>query len=314
MPFAFRVSWCSLALSLTLIGPALAQSPPPSSAFHASQASDESAVRAMAEMYFALYAAKDIDGLLNLWSKKSPDYASLKQNLQRQFAAEDSSFGSPTISRVKVEADQASLRATVNAAITELKSNHRRELQIVRNFVFVRESGKWKVWRYVSAGNDLAEALVQAKTEAERSGLLAEERELVTVELVRAVIDQGNRFLSQGDYPRALAIYHLAQSRAEQIDDKTGVARALDNIGKINRLQGNYTQALEYHLKSLAISEAIGDRNRDCGHDDEYWDHSCQTGQLSTGTGVLPEGLGDARGPWRQRGNRSRPNRHRECP
>jgi len=56
----------------------------------------------------------------------------------------------------------------------------------VRNFALTSENGTWKVWRYEPAENGLAEALVNAKTEQERAGLLAAEKELVTVDLVRA--------------------------------------------------------------------------------------------------------------------------------
>lgn len=66
----------------------------------------------------------------------------------------------PTISRVKVEEEQASLRATVKLTAIDVKSTQEREQQIVRNFVLVREAGSWKVWRSALAENDLAEALV----------------------------------------------------------------------------------------------------------------------------------------------------------
>jgi len=260
LPFSFGVSWCSLALSVSLTGPVFSQPRSASSALNAYQASDDSAIRAIPGKYFSLYAAKDIDGLLSLWTQRSPDYASLKQDLQRQFTAEDRSFGVPTISRVKVEAGKVNLRATVKAVITDLKSNQRREQQMVRNFVFVTEDGQWKVWRDIPAEDDLAHAVVEANTDAERSSLLAEERELVTAELVRELNDQGSHFLTQGDYPRALAIYQFSRGTAEKIGDKVGVARALGNIGNIHRLQGNYAEALEYQQKSLVMSEGIGDQ------------------------------------------------------
>jgi hypothetical protein len=47
---------------------------------------------------------------MSLWSEKSPDYASLKSDLQRQFTAEDYRSSLPTISRVKVEGEKANLR------------------------------------------------------------------------------------------------------------------------------------------------------------------------------------------------------------
>lgn len=126
------------------------------------------------------------------------------------------------------------------------------------------------------------------------------EKELLTVESVRALIRRGDSFFSQGDYPQALDAYHVAQSIAERIgarveisrtrnyiglvyfrqcnyaqaldyyqqslamseaiEDKTGVAHALINIGNVHRKQSNYAQAMGYYQKSLAMSEALGDK------------------------------------------------------
>ncbi len=195
-----------------------------------------------------------------MWSEKSPDYASLKQNLQRQFATEDFSFSDSVISRVKVESEKASLRVTTNLTAINLKSNQKREQRIVRNFAFVREDGKWKVWRFASAEEDLAEALVKAKTEAERAELLAEEKELETENLARALSSQAGRFYARGEYPQALMIFNLAQSIAEQIGDRYEIVRTLRNIGHVHRSLGNNAQALEYFRKSLAMSEALDEQ------------------------------------------------------
>jgi len=260
MSFAFRLPWHLLALSLCLISSVLAQSQSSSSALNASSSPDDAAVRAVVEKYFALYAAKDRDGLISLWSRQSPDYAALKQDWQREFTAETYSLSPPTISRVKVEGERASLRATAHLTAINPQSKEKREQRIVRNFAFVREGGTWKVWRAVPAEQDLAEALMKAKTEAERTGLLAEEKELVTSELVQALGSQGDRFLNQGVYPPALAIYRLAQSLAEQLGDQSGIALMLSNIGEVHRSQGEYAQALEYLQKGLALSEALGDK------------------------------------------------------
>ncbi|HEV8486891.1 MAG TPA: tetratricopeptide repeat protein [Blastocatellia bacterium] len=261
MRLAFRASWYALALSFSLIGSAFAQVQVSASGLNSSQSPAESAVRAVVEKYFTLYANKDVDALLGLWSEKSPDYVSLKQNWQRQFATEDYRLSPPRISRVKVEEGKASLRATVDLTATDLKNNQKREQQMVRNFALVSEEGRWKVWRYVEAENDLANALVNAGTEAERAGLLADEKDLVTSALVRAVAGQGDRSYGKGDFQQAQTIYRLANSLADQIGDKPLTARTLLNLGNVHRSQGNYAQAFEYVQKSKATYEALGDKS-----------------------------------------------------
>jgi CHAT domain-containing protein/tetratricopeptide (TPR) repeat protein len=259
MSFTFRVSLCLLAFSLSLINSTRAQSQS-SSSVPGSPPSAESAVRAVVGKYFVLYAVEDLDGVMSLWSEKSPDYASLKQNLQRQFATEDFSFSVPLISRVKVESEKASLRAITNLTAINLKNNQKREQRIARNFAFVRENGQWKVWRSAPAEEDLAEALVRARTEAEWNELLAEEKELVTVDLLRALRSQAGRFYDRGGYPQALMIYNLAQSIAEQIGDRYETARSLLSIGHVHRSLGNNAQAMEYFRKSLALNEALDEQ------------------------------------------------------
>ena len=261
MSSAFRVSSLSMALSLSLICPAFPQAQSPSSAPPTvARPTAESDLRAVVEKYFALYAGKDLEGLMSLWSEKSPDHASFKQNLQLQFAAENYSFSLPAITRLKVEGERASLRATVNLTAINLKNNQKREQRIARNFALVSEDGKWKVWRSAPAENDLAEALAKSKTEAERAGLLADEKELVTPELALALGNQGDRFYTQGAYPEALSIYRLEQSLADRIGARAGVARAFNHIGNVQLQQGDYAQALESFQASLTMSEALGDK------------------------------------------------------
>jgi CHAT domain-containing protein/lipopolysaccharide biosynthesis regulator YciM len=261
MSSAFRVSSLSMALSLSLICPAFPQAQSPSSAPPTvARPTAESDLRAVVEKYFALYAGKDPEGLMSLWSEKSPDHASFKQSLQLQFAAENYSFSLPAITRLKVEGERAGLRATVNLTAINLKNNQKREQRIARNFALVSEDGKWKVWRSAPAENDLAEALAKSKTEAERAGLLADEKELVTPELALSLGNQGDRFYTQGAYPEALSIYRLEQSLAGRIGARAGVARAFNHIGNVQLQQGDYAQALESFQASLTMSEAMGNK------------------------------------------------------
>ncbi len=256
---AFQMSsFCLLSLSLGLSNSFLTQPQSSRSVPNSSQA--ESAVREVAVGYFVLFAAKDIEGVMRLWSENSPAYPSLKQDLQRQFATEDFSISDPVISRVKVEIDKASLRAMTNLTAVNLKSNEKREQRIVRNFDLVMEDGKWKIWRSASAEDDLAEVLVNAKTQAERDELLAAEKELSSVDLARALSKQGDGIFGRSQYPQALMVYTLAHALAMQFDDRNEIARNLHGIGRVHVSQGNFPKALEFFQKSLAAYEALGDQ------------------------------------------------------
>jgi CHAT domain-containing protein len=198
---------------------------------------------------------------MGLWSQRSPDYASFKQRLERQFATEDYRFSLPAVSRVKVEGEKLSLRAAASLTAIDLKNKQSRERLVVSNFAMVREEGKWKVWRYAPAENDLAEALAKAETEMGRARLLAEEKELVTSKLVDALNARSRRFINQGNYQQALATFHLARGIGEQIGARLALGRALLGIGIVHYSQGDYAQALEFYQKCLAIVEAEGDKD-----------------------------------------------------
>ena len=261
MSWASRASVCLLIWSLS-VSSTWAQSQSASAVPSSTSSPVESALKAAVEKYFVFYAAEDLDGVMSLWSAKSPDYASLKQNLQREVATEDFSFSNPVISRVTVESEKASLRVVTNLTAINRKSNQKREQQMVRNFAFVKEDGQWKVWRSTAAEDDLAEALAGAKPEAERGRLLIEEKDLVTAELVRALGSVGDRTYNQGRYAQAIAIYAQTLSIAEQIGDQRGMVSTLNDLGNVHRSKGDYAQALDYYQKSLAIGEALGDRSR----------------------------------------------------
>src|SRR5262249_39603119 len=139
---------------------------------------------------------------------------------------------------------KASLRTTIALTSINLKSQQKSEQRLVCNFEFVKVGEEWKVWRYAPAAKDLAGALVKAKSEAERAGLLAEEKELVGVELGRALLTQGQQLNGQGNYKRAIDIYKLALEIAGQLGDKGVTANALRGIGNAHSSQGNYTEAL----------------------------------------------------------------------
>jgi hypothetical protein len=81
--------------------------------------SEEAALRAVIESYFAACGKKDLAGVMALWSEKSPNLAPSRQSLEQQFTSEDLSYGSLAVSRVKVENERASLRAMIALAAAD---------------------------------------------------------------------------------------------------------------------------------------------------------------------------------------------------
>src|SRR6266545_5686213 len=224
---------------------------------------DETALRAVAEELFAAYAREDLEGFMGQWSANSPELATRRKAMQELFAANERiEVKRLTVSRVKVEGDKASLRVSFEMNALDVKTGKPAEGfgRMNRALQFVKEEGRWKVWREAAAEEDLAAALVAAKTDEESGALLAAEQELMTVGLRKALIVQGDQLRRQGKYLQALSVYTTALSVGEQIADKTGMARALLLIGVVHYRQGNYDLSLDSLQKSLALSELLGDQ------------------------------------------------------
>src|SRR6185503_8211647 len=117
----------------------------------ASAQSEEAALRAMVEKYFAACARKDVANVVAMWSDKSPDLPGIKQIVQRQLTDQDLSFGRPEFSRIKVENERASMRVTIAVTAITRKTGQRRQQLLVRQIECLKESADWKVWRYAAA-------------------------------------------------------------------------------------------------------------------------------------------------------------------
>jgi CHAT domain-containing protein/uncharacterized protein HemY len=242
----------NLLFCLLISAPSFAQTPSP----------DEASLRRLIERYFAAYEKEDLNALIGQWSEKSPDLAANQKSLQESFAATQKiEIKALTIGKITGDGDKVRVRLGVEISAIDAKSGKPMEGfgKLNRTLHLVKESGEWKIWQNLASEEELAAALVEAKTEAEHKQLLEADKELVTVALVRALLTQGRRLVVQSKYSHGLAIYGLARELADLVDNKKGTMNALLGIGVIHLGQGNYTQALEYCHKSLKIAEEITD-------------------------------------------------------
>src|SRR4030095_16409058 len=171
MPFVSSVSFLLLASSLCLSGVVLSPIQSSASVLKASQSSAETEARALVEKYFAFYAAKDLDGLMSLWSKQSPDLESHKQETQKLFAGyEKIGVKSLAVLRVTIAGEKARLRVNVEINAVEAKTGKPAAGFGLRKQVmeFVKEDGGWRGRRDDSVFVHLAAALAEAGTAKER--------------------------------------------------------------------------------------------------------------------------------------------------
>lgn len=229
----------------------------------AAQTPDESALRTLVERFFAAYQKEEVVDMMALWSKDSPERAATEQAMRRTFVENQKiQLHSLAILGIKVEGDKASARVLIDVSAVEAKTGRPATGfgKLSRTLQFVKEGGLWKVWRYVSGEEGLADELVSARTGAERQALLEARKESVTDELVRGLVGRGMTLFSRGDFAAALDIADLALNVARRIDYRAGVAGALRLTGNVHTMRGEYTRALEYYQKSLEVAEELGDK------------------------------------------------------
>ena len=133
------------------------------------------------------------------------------------------------------------------------------KLRIVFLIVFAVISGSVSVSPqiirpgFVDPVDDLAAQLSNAKSEQERSTLLATNKESVTIRLRRVLIQKGNVLLTAGQYAKAFDAYVAAKHVAEHINDKEGIATATLDLGTVYYLQANYNRALDHYKQAREL-------------------------------------------------------------
>lgn len=222
---------------------------------------DDPAWRDLVTGYFLAYAKRDAEGVLSFWSGQSPELAAQRKALDETFAAHEKiELKGVAIRRVTVEGEKVSVRAAVEMSFTKKGESSPRVRRMNRVLRFVRDAAAWRVSSDVAAEKELAASLAAAKTDDERRRLLTDERELLTVELLRALMEQADVLRMKGSFEQSLVVLDVARRAAEQLGDKDGIATVLRGIGVIHSRRGDYARAMEYYRESLALSEASGDK------------------------------------------------------
>ncbi len=192
------------------------------------------------------------------WHKDSATPGQRYESLRRQFAESELRFSELTISRIKVEADKASLRVAVKRIATLAERDTTALTNVRAEMSFVKENGQWRLWNETSSLSNLLNRLTEAKTDQERRKLLDDDADLVNRELMFLLSGQSDRAYTQAEYARALILLQCVVLVAERINNQNELANAWHNIGIIHFVQSRYTDALTAYRNSLKIEEELG--------------------------------------------------------
>ena len=265
MSFASRAV-SSLSVNLLFIVSVLAQSQSSTTAVrstHSLPSPTEAAVNSTVGRYFELLAAKDLDGLIKLWSTDATNAAARKKATAELFASSKTiTLRSLAVRKTNITNDKARVRVAVDLQIVAAKTDNESPgySNQLRTIDCVREVDGWKVVTDVATYDELARELLAAKDETEQRALLNNEPDFVTGELSRAISRQSDRLRDGKQYPQALVAAQLALKVAEQLNDRSSQAVAWEMVGRAHAGPRDYRTAIENFQRSLALFEALGDR------------------------------------------------------
>jgi CHAT domain-containing protein/Tfp pilus assembly protein PilF len=222
---------------------------------------DEAAIRKLVEQLFASHQKRDLDGAMACWSAKSPLFAGYKQYLQNDFVtSEETQFLNVALTRWKIGTNQATARLRYERRWRDAKTKQSGRQTLVFDVMFVKEADGWKFWQQSNVINDLAARLTAAKTKDEREGLLKNEREAVTLELVRALGNAGVAQANQGKLGEALRLSDISLEVAEQVGEVIGKAHGYLARATILDNQSKHEEALESYRIALRFFQEAKDR------------------------------------------------------
>jgi CHAT domain-containing protein/Tfp pilus assembly protein PilF len=226
-----------------------------------STSADEILVRQLIQRYFDLYEKKDIEGLTGLFSSQSPILSGRRELWTRLFPVENYKFAQPAIARVRVAGNEAICRVSTVRTVSLTNGETQRITDLRAEYTFRRENSDWRLWNETPAGFGLMNELVDAKNDAEREVLLAEDPLMVTREFLMQLVRNGDYAYVSGNYPRALNLLLGAKLVATRLDEKPELANIWTNLGIIHLLQNQAEQALNAYRRSLALYQDLGKKS-----------------------------------------------------
>jgi CHAT domain-containing protein/Tfp pilus assembly protein PilF len=238
----------------------------PLGVYSLAQSNDGDAIRTLVQRLLESYQRKDLESLISLSSQKSPLLAENKKIFQGEFAAYKKIIVKGfNISQMKIDGKIATLRVAAEMALT--RANMVKATEKIgkknRTIQLINDGGVWKLWKFIPSEEELAAAIIAAKTDDEQKALMDSEPELITSDLALALIRQNYpTSVDQGTHQRALKINHLASKLAEQLNDQWVTANTLMNKGYIygwlDTPEKSPELSLEYYRRSLKMGEEFG--------------------------------------------------------
>src|SRR6185369_6327957 len=141
---------------------------------------EQAKVQRVVDQFFTAFQQKDLSSAMALWSGKSPDLTYGRQLLQQTFATyRRIELKNVHVNKITFDKDNATVQLTAELTVVDTLGGVS-AAPMIRTIQMVRETGDWKIWKYLTREDDLAAALTALNMPAERAALLNAQPELVT--------------------------------------------------------------------------------------------------------------------------------------
>src|ERR1044072_2747337 len=135
---------------------------------------DEAEIQKLLIRGYEAYATKAAPALLSMFSQQSPYLDQFKTFLTEENAANQNVRLGISINRftnVLIDGDKATARldVTIHAVNKQTRKEVEGPGRLAHTFRFVKENGVWKIWQFIDTAEEIAVALLAARTDEERA-------------------------------------------------------------------------------------------------------------------------------------------------
>ena len=265
MPSTFRSALSIIALNLSLIVSAFAQSNFVTSTPLRAATGEEENLRELTASYGRALEAGDLDAMRKFWDPKSPNLSTHFRFYKGVLAQARIYFINPEVTQLEITGDKAVSYLTADERRLDKKTG-----AIIltfdpfrgacRSFEWIRTNSGWQIEREFLVQDELAGRLGAARSEQERDEILEQEKRFVNNTLVNSLGLRAMRHQTHAEYDLAMQYVALQRVVAEKIGDQSGIAGSWLNTGLVKHSQDDYEAALAPILKALELYEASGNK------------------------------------------------------
>src|ERR1044072_8888523 len=250
---------------------------------------DDAEIQKLLIRGYEAYATKAEPALLSMFSQQSPYLDQFKTFLSEENAANQNVRLGISINRftnVLIDGDKATahLDVTIHAVNKDTGKEVEGPGRLAHTFRFVKENGVWKIWQFIDTAEEIAVALLAARTDEERA-LVLKRSEPFTDGLLKGLSNVAAEILSKkGNDDQAAMIFNIVLTIGRRDNSLLGTANALIGLGDVYAARGDYRRGADNYQQMMKLMESLG-------HQEGIGVLSIRLGDINYYQGTFPQAL-----------------------